>query len=77
MYGGSYNGFTQWAAAKQLHPALKTIVPYVGSEKINGYQVDKDALINTQKSPISGWITFSNTHLVRLPQFSPSCLKPK
>lgn len=29
MYGGSYNGFTQWAAAKQLHPALKTIVPSV------------------------------------------------
>lgn len=28
MYGGSYNGFTQWAAAKRLPPALKTIVPY-------------------------------------------------
>jgi putative CocE/NonD family hydrolase len=28
MYGGSYNGFTQWAAVKRLHPALKTIVPY-------------------------------------------------
>jgi hypothetical protein len=28
MYGGSYNGFTQWATAKRLHPALKTIVPY-------------------------------------------------
>jgi len=27
MYGGSYNGFTQWAATKNLHPALKTIVP--------------------------------------------------
>ncbi len=27
MFGGSYNGFTQWAAAKNLHPALKTIVP--------------------------------------------------
>lgn len=27
MYGGSYVGFTQWAAAKKLHPALKTIVP--------------------------------------------------
>lgn len=26
MYGGSYNGFAQWAAAKNLHPALKTIV---------------------------------------------------
>lgn len=27
MYGGSYNGFAQWAATKHLHPALKTIVP--------------------------------------------------
>lgn len=27
MYGGSYLGFTQWAAVKKLHPALKTIVP--------------------------------------------------
>lgn len=27
MYGGSYNGFTQWASTKKLHPALKTIVP--------------------------------------------------
>jgi putative CocE/NonD family hydrolase len=29
MYGGSYTGFTQWAATKNLHPALKTIVPSV------------------------------------------------
>ena len=27
MEGGSYLGFTQWAAAKDLHPALKTIIP--------------------------------------------------
>lgn len=27
MYGGSYVGFTQWAATKKMHPALKTIVP--------------------------------------------------
>ena len=27
MCGGSYGGFTQWATAKYLHPALKTIVP--------------------------------------------------
>jgi uncharacterized protein len=27
MYGGSYNGFNQWAAVKNIHPALKTIVP--------------------------------------------------
>lgn len=27
MLGGSYSGYTQWAAAMRLHPALKTIVP--------------------------------------------------
>lgn len=27
MIGGSYDGFSQWAAAKNLHPALKTIIP--------------------------------------------------
>lgn len=31
MYGGSYVGFTQWAATKKLHPALKTIVPSVAA----------------------------------------------
>lgn len=31
MYGGSYNGFSQWAALKHPHPALKTIVPYVAA----------------------------------------------
>jgi putative CocE/NonD family hydrolase len=31
MYGGSYNGFACWAATKHLHPALKTIVPYVAA----------------------------------------------
>lgn len=29
MLGGSYTGFSQWAAAKNVHPALKTIVPQV------------------------------------------------
>lgn len=29
MFGGSYLGFTQWAATKYYHPALKTIVPQV------------------------------------------------
>ena len=29
MYGGSYTGFSQWAIAKNIHPALKTIVPQV------------------------------------------------
>lgn len=29
MFGGSYLGFSQWAAVKKVHPALKTIVPQV------------------------------------------------
>lgn len=29
MFEGSYTGFSQWATAKHLHPALKTIVPQV------------------------------------------------
>ncbi|MFT3794322.1 CocE/NonD family hydrolase [Flavobacterium sp.] len=29
MYGGSYTGYSQWAAARKLHPALQTIVPQV------------------------------------------------
>lgn len=29
MFGGSYTGYSQWATAKHLHPALKTIVPQV------------------------------------------------
>jgi putative CocE/NonD family hydrolase len=31
MHGSSYTGFAQWAAAKSLHPALKTIVPIVAN----------------------------------------------
>ncbi len=27
MYSGSYTGFSQWATVKNIHPALKTIVP--------------------------------------------------
>jgi putative CocE/NonD family hydrolase len=27
MFGGSYLGFAQWATVKNIHPALKTIVP--------------------------------------------------
>lgn len=29
MFGGSYTGFSQWATAKNIHLALKTIVPQV------------------------------------------------
>nr|WP_294906133.1 CocE/NonD family hydrolase [uncultured Lacibacter sp.] len=29
MFSGSYTGFSQWSTAKNIHPALKTIVPQV------------------------------------------------
>ena len=46
MYGGSYNGFTQWAAAKKLHPALKTIVPYVAAGPGFGWPKENGIFIN-------------------------------
>lgn len=46
MYGGSYNGFTQWAAAKTLHPALKTIVPYVANRPGMGLPMENNIFIN-------------------------------
>ena len=46
MYGGSYNGFTQWAAAKKLHPALKTIVPYVANRPGMGLPMENGVFIN-------------------------------
>jgi putative CocE/NonD family hydrolase len=46
MYGGSYNGFTQWAAAKKLHPALKTIVPYVANRPGMGLPMENNVFVN-------------------------------
>ncbi|BFM43682.1 CocE/NonD family hydrolase [Flavobacterium sp. CFS9] len=46
MYGGSYNGFTQWAACKKMHPALKTIVPYVASRPGMGLPMENNVFIN-------------------------------
>ena len=46
MYGGSYNGFTQWAATKTLHPALETIVPYVASRPGMGLPMENNIFIN-------------------------------
>jgi len=46
MYGGSYNGFTQWAACKTLHPALKTIVPYVAARPGQGLPMENNVFVN-------------------------------
>ncbi|HKQ77976.1 MAG TPA: CocE/NonD family hydrolase [Blastocatellia bacterium] len=45
MYSGSYNGFTQWAATKSLHPALKTIVPYVANNPGNGLPMENNVFL--------------------------------
>lgn len=47
MYGGSYSGFAQWAALKhRVHPALKTIVPYVAGIPGMGLPMENNILIN-------------------------------
>lgn len=45
MYGGSYDGFTQWAAAKTLPKALRTIVPWVANNPGNGYPVENSVFL--------------------------------
>lgn len=45
MYSGSYNGFTQWAAAKYHNPALKTIVPYVANDPGNGLPMENNIFL--------------------------------
>lgn len=61
MFGGSYNGFTQWAACKTLHPALKTIVPYVAARPGQGLPVENNIFIN----PNYEWAFYvgNNKHL--------------
>ena len=46
MYGGSYGGFTQWAAAKYRHPALKTIVPSAAAIPGQGLPMENNVFLN-------------------------------
>ncbi len=46
MYGGSYNGFTQWAVAKYKHPILKTIMPLVSAIPGLGLPMENNIFIN-------------------------------
>jgi len=45
MYGGSYSGYAQWAATKHLHPALKTIVPYVAAIPGQGLPMENNVFL--------------------------------
>lgn len=51
MFGGSYTGFSQWATAKNIHPALKTIVPQVAV--MPGYDAPMEN--NVPIGNILGW----------------------
>lgn len=47
MYGGSYSGFVQWAGLKyRVHPALKTIVPYVSAIPGMGLPMENNVFLN-------------------------------
>ncbi|RKE82088.1 CocE/NonD family hydrolase [Chryseobacterium sp. AG363] len=54
MIGGSYLGFSQWAAVKKMHPALKTIVPQVAV----GIGIDYPAQNNIFMSYMLQWIQY-------------------
>jgi putative CocE/NonD family hydrolase len=58
MYGGSYNGFTQWAATKKLHPALKTIVPSASVAP----GLDVPMTNNVQMSFVFPWIYYTSNN---------------
>ena len=45
MYGGSYNGFTQWAAAKHMPKALKAIAPYAAASLITGLPYENNIVL--------------------------------
>lgn len=46
MYGGSYSGFAAWAATKRMHPALRTIVPYVAAIPGLGLPMENNVFLN-------------------------------
>lgn len=48
MYGGSYTGYSQWATAKNIHPALKTIVPQVAV--MPGFDMPMENNVQTNNS---------------------------
>lgn len=58
MFGGSYDGFAQWAALKRPHPALKTIVPYVAAMPGQGLPMENNVGLNANY----GWAFYVGNH---------------
>lgn len=66
MHGGSYLGFSQWAATKKLHPALKTIVPQVSV----GFGIDFPRINGVYYTYMLRWLHYvTNNKLTDLPEF--------
>jgi len=57
MYGGSYNAFTQWAAVKRLHPALKTLVTCCPANPAFGLPMTNNVFLN----PNYAWVFYAAT----------------
>lgn len=58
MYSGSYTGYSQWAAVKNTHPALKTIVPQVAV--MPGYDFPMENNV-----PLSHVLSWSNDNIYK------------
>lgn len=58
MIGGSYLGFSQWAATKRMHPALKTVIPQVAV----GIGIDYPMTNNVFMSYMLQWISYVTTN---------------
>jgi len=60
MYGGSYNGFTQWATAKHMPSGLKAMAPYAAANLITGLPYENNiALTGNFEWPL--YVTNNNT----------------
>lgn len=66
MWGGSYAGYTQWAAAKELPPHLKTIVPTAAVKPGVDFPISK----NMFSSYSIQWLTFTGGKTFNLRLFA-------
>jgi putative CocE/NonD family hydrolase len=61
MYGGSYGGFTAWAATKHLHPALKAISAWAAAIPGQGLPMENNIFLNANYA----WIFYvSNNRML-------------
>lgn len=61
MYSGSYTGFSQWSTVKNIHPALKTIVPQVAVMPGFDFPIENNV-------PLTHILSWSNDNIYKLRQ---------